>query len=440
MTATLPTSPATAPTAAPRTPSPVPRTPSPVPRARSAAPRVRLRGVDAARGIALIGMMAVHVLPDYTDDGAETWSFALFGGRSAALFAVLAGVSVAFMTGRAQVSRAAAGSTAAGLLARALVIGAIGLALGYADAELATVILPYYAMMFVLVVPVVLLPTWAVAATGVVTAVGVPALSYVLLQHLPEASLGNPGFGDVLQHPVQVLTEVTITGEYPALPWMAYLCAGVVLGRLSLGRLRVALGALGAGLALAVGAAVFSSVLLNTFHGVDHIRAAVEDSGLTASQTEDVLIFGADGTTPSSTWWWLALDKPHTSTPLDLMGTIGTALAVIGAMLLLGHLARRPLRRVVGWVQAPLAAAGTMTLSLYTVHLMFINSNHDTYPAMTSFVLQVVAVLALGLAWRATAGRGPLETLATAVSLRARRLVPARTVGRSHGRHRWGDR
>ncbi|WP_127782696.1 heparan-alpha-glucosaminide N-acetyltransferase domain-containing protein [Rhodococcus sp. X156] len=436
-------------------PSPAPR-PSPVPRtagpgAVGQLPRARLNGIDAARGIALVGMMAIHALPDFDPDtGAPTWSFLVFGGRSAALFAVLAGVSVAFMTGRARVRRGAAVPTAVGLLARAGVIGCIGLLLGYADPSLAMVILPYYAMMFVLVAPLVLLPTWAVAGAGVVAAVGGPALTHVLLPHLPAPSLDNPGFGDLVQGPGQLLAEVTLVGEYPALPWMAYLCAGLVLGRLSLGRAKVALVTLVSGLVLAVAAAVTSSLLLHTYGGVDRIRAAVDASNLTTSETEDVLVFGGDGTTPTSTWWWLALDKPHTSTPLDLAATTGVALAVIGVLLLVGHLAWPPVRRVLGAVQAPLVAAGTMTLTLYTVHLMFINSAHDTYPAMTSYLLQVVAVLALGLAWRSIAGRGPLETLATGAATRARRRVlavasapPSRRSGGRHrqrARHRWAPR
>ena len=60
---------------------------------------------------------------------------------------MLAGVGIAFLTGRRRVpSDVRPEEAAASLVARALVIGAIGLALGYADPEIATVILPYYAV------------------------------------------------------------------------------------------------------------------------------------------------------------------------------------------------------------------------------------------------------------------------------------------------------
>ncbi|HJY24110.1 MAG TPA: hypothetical protein VJ649_00360, partial [Actinomycetes bacterium] len=47
----------------------------------------RLLGVDAARGVALIGMMSVHINPAVTPAGETTTSYLIASGRSAALFA-----------------------------------------------------------------------------------------------------------------------------------------------------------------------------------------------------------------------------------------------------------------------------------------------------------------------------------------------------------------
>ena len=86
---------------------------------------------------------------------------------------MLAGVGIAFLTGRRRVSLGRpAGEAAASLVARALVVGAIGLALGYTDPEIATVILPYYAVLFLIAVPLVLLPTPALVALGPAVAAG----------------------------------------------------------------------------------------------------------------------------------------------------------------------------------------------------------------------------------------------------------------------------
>ena len=157
--------------------------------------------------------------------------------------------------------------------------------------------------------------------------------------------------------------------------------------------------------------------------GLSHIWAAQPASNLTVPETVEMLNLGGDGTVPTTTWWWLAVNAPHTSTTLDLAGTIGTAVAALGLMLLLTHVTVPVVRHLVWAVQTPLAAAGSMTLTLYTAHLMFLNSDYDVYDAGTGYRLQVVAVLLIGLAWRATAGRGPLESLVTAIANVARRKV-----------------
>src|SRR5688500_13218326 len=101
----------------------------------------RLVGVDAARGVALLGMVAVHVLPTLDRDGTPTLVGHVFGGRSAALFAVLAGVGVglAYRGARPPARGTAADDprtprfstlrAAAALSLRAVLIGALGLAL-----------------------------------------------------------------------------------------------------------------------------------------------------------------------------------------------------------------------------------------------------------------------------------------------------------------------
>ncbi|GIH16847.1 heparan-alpha-glucosaminide N-acetyltransferase domain-containing protein [Rugosimonospora africana] len=387
--------------------------------------RARLVAVDATRGVALLGMIAVHSLYESDPQGHPTIPFMIFGGRAAAAFAVLAGIGIAFMTGRKRVDRSAGRATAFTLMTRALVIGAIGLALGYTDGDLAVVILPYYALMFLLAIPLVFLPTWTVAVVGTLTAAGVPAITHVLIPHLPVPELDNYSFGYLVDFPGRLISEIAITGEYPAVSWMAYLCVGLVIGRLNLARLRVAILLIGTGAGFAVGAAVASSMLLNRYGGLAHIWAAQPNSVLTVPETTEVLRLGGDGTVPASSWWWLAVDSPHTGTPLDLLGTAGSAIGLLGIMLLIGHFTWPVLRRLTTMAQAPLAAAGSMTLTLYTAHIIFINSDYDTYDAHTGYFLQVAAVLLIGLAWRATAGRGPLEGLVTMLANRARRWATA---------------
>jgi hypothetical protein len=403
--------------------------------------------VDAARGVALLGMMAVHTLVADDADGHPTLSYALAGGRSAAAFAVLAGVGIAFMTGRARVPVGRDGTAAAASLAvRALAIGAIGLALGVTDAEIAGVILPYYAVLFGLAIPLVFLPTGALAAAGAAIAVAVPVLSHLLRSGLPEAHGDNPSIGYLLEDPLGLLLELSLTGFYPALPWVAYVFAGLVIGRLRLSSARVAAGLLTGGALLAVTAAAASWVALGPLGGGDQIKASAQAGGMSPAEVTDTLVFGAEGVTPTSTWWWLTTDAPHTSTPLDVLHTTGTAVALLGALLLFAHVTAPVPRAVVAAVLSPLAAAGAMTLTLYTGHILFLNSPLDDFDATTGYLLQVSAALAFAAAWSATMGRGPLERVVTTLAHRARRAVtaaptdPADRPGHPQTPHRVPDR
>lgn len=372
-------------------------------------------------------MMAVHALYAANASGRPTLIFSVSTGRAAAIFAVLAGAGIAFLTGRQRVRPGESGRSAvASLSARALVVGLIGLALGYTDADVASVILPYYAVMFLLAIPLVFLGTRVLAVIAVLIALGMPVLSQLIRVHLPLAEGANPSFSQLFTHPLGLLTELSLTGLYPALPWMAYMCAGMVLGRLRLSSTRVAATLLGVGVALATAAVVVSEWLLGPGGGLARITAvgtAVPD----LPTARAVLDFGGDGVTPTTTWWWLAVHAPHTASPPDLLHTTGVAVALVGALLLLGHLTAPGLRLVIGAVLGPLAAAGAMTLTLYTAHVIFMNSPLDVFGARPGYLVQVVAALLFALGWREAVGRGPLEALASWAARRARQAVTAST-------------
>jgi uncharacterized membrane protein len=107
---------------------------------KGAAASTRLAGIDAARGLALLGMMATHLMPTFESDAAltPTWIGLTFSGRAAALFAVLAGIGLALSTGK---QRPLEGSDLAaaprGIAERALVIAVVGLALGALELNVA---------------------------------------------------------------------------------------------------------------------------------------------------------------------------------------------------------------------------------------------------------------------------------------------------------------
>jgi len=88
--------------------------------------------------------MAVHVFATFDRHGTPTLATVLAEGRSATTFVLVAGVSLAFLSGgQGVVEGRARTAAAAGIAVRALLIGAIGLLLGYAnDASEIEVILP----------------------------------------------------------------------------------------------------------------------------------------------------------------------------------------------------------------------------------------------------------------------------------------------------------
>ncbi|MGI8987920.1 MAG: heparan-alpha-glucosaminide N-acetyltransferase domain-containing protein [Nocardioidaceae bacterium] len=360
---------------------------------RGGASRRRIAAVDAARALALIGMFAVHLLPGTDPDGSVSTSDLVFRGRSAAAFAVLAGVALS-LTGR---------TSAAGLVVRAALIGVLGLLLGSLDSGIA-VILAYYAVLFLLVIPLVGLRTRVLAASTVLVAVGVPVLSHVVRGGLPPKRGPSPDGGD-LAEPATLVTELLLTGYYPALAWTAYLCAGLAVGRLDLRSRRIAVWLGGAGVALAVGSVAVSQLLLS----LAPARAALP------ADASGVLV---SGTTPPTTWWWLATMGPHSSTPLDLAHTIGAALALLGLLLLLEPLAGRAL--------VPLAWLGSMTLTLYSLHVLAVADGVGPQDPEELFAVHVVVALLVGIGVRSHVARGPLEHVVSVASNAATRTAARR--------------
>ncbi len=382
----------------------------------------RLVGIDAARGLALFGMMAVHVMDPIGPDGDPSFTWGLAAGKSAALFALLAGVGVAFATGRRQPP---AGRTwvahAASLLVRALLIGAVGLLMGaLVPRELAGVILPYYAVLFVLAIPLLLLSVRALVVTAAAIAIGMPVLSHLLRAGEELVTEENHGFTQLFQQPGQVFRDLVLTGTYPALPWLAYLCAGLAVGRSLLSSRRVVVLMTLAGVGLAVGARLVSWFLLDVLGGRADLEAAALGSR-TREEYTDLLLWGPAGSTPTDTAWWLATVAPHSTTPLDLVSTTGVALAVLGVCILVGRTTTRGLR--------PLATAGSMTLSLYCLHLLLLSSGSMPRDDVASLLVQAVVVVGFALLWSRSHARGPLEEIVAQATGAVRRRAMAQGAG-----------
>jgi uncharacterized membrane protein YeiB len=178
---------------------------------------------------------------------------------------------------------------------------------------------------------------------------------------------------------------------------------------------------LGGGLTLALGAWLTSTVLLFHLGGLRHIQHA-DPAG--AGPARNVVLWDPERT---SSWWWLAIRAPHSTTPIDILHTLGSAMAVLGAMLLLTRLS------VVANALRPLAAAGAMTLTLYCGHLLVLATDLMSDRPFVVYGLLVVAALSFAFGWQTVKGQGPLERVVAAVSGRAHRAVAARPAEREPG-------
>lgn len=331
----------------------------------------RIPGLDLARAVAIAGMIAAHV----GDDGSrapdrEGWRWLwVADGRSSALFAVLAGVTISIMARRVTPAGMAPASRAHTVV-RIAVRGAMLIALGYVLDRLDTpidVVLTNLGLMFILVLPALHLPRTAqlALATLAMTAGSTVARA---------ASDGLDGW------PV---LEKLVSHHYPAASWAGYLLVGMAVGRTPLAR------------------------------GTTAAWLAASGAALTLAGYVEGMVLGSPppwSRTPGETW---ASVTPHANTTWELVGNTGWALLVIGACLAVA----RPSRAL-----APVLAFGSMSLTVYTAHLVVIWWVGDAMvwqPSNVAFVVLTLALIAAAAAWRAWVGPGPLERGLTLVSNRS---------------------
>jgi len=120
-------------------------------------------------------------------------------------------------------------------------------------------------------------------------------------------------------------------------------------------------------------------------------------------------------------WDELLLVGQHTSRPLGVLSSIGSAVLVIG---LCAVLVRLPWTRL---TLTPIRAAGAMTLTLYTVHVLwswrisvdYLHAHPDGLQPHTysDWLLQVIVLCAAATLWSVVIGKGPLEWLVRRLSV-----------------------
>lgn len=327
----------------------------------------RLAGVDLARGLAIVGMLAAHLvaLPSWSWTDPATWGD-IANGRSSILFATLAGVSLALMTGGSKPrSREAFRAARLRIGLRAILVWVIGIALAATGVPV-YVILPAYAVLFVMALPFLRLSPRILFVIAAVVALVMPfAVAQINTWPIWEGVTGEA-------------LDLVVGWHYPFLLWFAFIAAGLGIGRLALRDARVQVGLLCSGIVVAI-----------LGYGLDASGWSIEFAG------SEMLTADA-----------------HSSGIAEAIGSGGFALAIIGACLLL---CRTPLT----WVVLPLRAMGSMPLTAYSAQIIVWavwaaivlgdTGDLDGFRELHPF-WPLTAGIALGCTvWALTLGRGLLE-------------------------------
>ncbi|MEU1185450.1 DUF418 domain-containing protein [Streptomyces sp. NPDC005820] len=367
-------------------------------------PLGRLIGVDLARGLAVFGMYAAHVGPDPSQGGVTGHLMELAHGRASALFAFLAGFSIVLITGRRTPRTGRAGRQAvAKVVIRALVLLALGTALTLTGTPV-EVILAFYGLYFLLVLPLYRLGAGPLAVIAAGTALVMPQLLYVVQHALPA-----DGAGGVWAWPADAdgIVPLLFTGSYPALTWIPFVIAGMAVARLDLAdtavRTRLAL----TGGCLAVLGHGGSWLALHLVPGAltELGAAAWGDGGSAASAWWSDTWGYPDGSTPAG----LLVASPHSETTLSILANTGVAITVLAACLVAVDAFPR-----FHALARPVIAVGSMSLTAYVFHIVGIRLlGIEELPGSPPHVLLgfVVAVTVFATLWSRSFRRGPLEWL-----------------------------
>ncbi|HWH98136.1 MAG TPA: DUF418 domain-containing protein [Pseudolysinimonas sp.] len=347
----------------------------------------RLFGVDAARGIALLGMFAAHTI---FDSGEQ-----LFDGRPAILFATVAGVSLGLITGGASPPpRGERGTARLVVLIRGVVLVLLGLSLTTFLHPPIAVILDFYGFAFLLLIAVLFAARAVLGLLVAVITIAAPPIVDAVTEGTPFETLAEPA---------QLFARWLFYGEYPMVIWLAFLLAGLLLARTDL-RDRFT-----AGIALVLG----------TLAAVLGYASTLVIPGITA--------------------------EAHSGSTAEVVGSGGVAVAIIGGLSLLDStvgdsMASRPgerIARVLRFVLAPVAAAGAMALTLYVAHAIALTIIRaaDAEPERwqvpgPTFPALVVGSLVFATLWRRFVGVGPLEAGVRALTRFALRTPSPPTAGR----------
>lgn len=383
----------------------------------------RVVAIDLARFIAIVGMMAAHLL---TSVIYLPWIENVTSGFPSTLFAVLGGFGVVFSS-RKYLAQGRKAASLVAISSRGLVVIAIGLVMEVFPDHPIAVILVYYGFAIIVGSILVLIPSIPLLALTAVVSIGGP----LLLVAARGWTEGLTAAGMLDYSTVGAFaSSILLTGTYPVVTWSVYLAIGILVARLILapqpleqGRLVTTAVGVGGAVALLIGE-VTTTLRINAI-----APELAQVNGMTELELSQALRSNMFGAPFNGGWDALLIASPHSGSTADILRTAGSSVLLICALaLIFSFVPRTPL------VIQPLARVGASPLTVYVLHIALSAYAFQLYVLTTgpsnwwealgnskvmaaSFWWQLAIMLALGVYWMVTGRRGPLERLTTSVSV-----------------------
>lgn len=388
----------------------------------------RVVAIDLARFIAIVGMMAAHLLVSI---GTYDWLDPATSGFPSTLFAVLGGFGVVFAS-RKYLRAGRTGAAIVAVCARGLVVVAIGLIMEVFPDHLIAVILVYYGFAIMVGSLLVIIPTIPLTILTIVGSIATPLMIFAVVDMTQDSV--SSGMLDYASVPTFILS-VLFTGTYPALTWSVYLAIGIIVARQILEPRSLRDQRITAVVVSLCGAAAWLGAEIATTLRINAIApnlARVND--MTEAEVALALRFSQYGSPFNGGWDAILLGSPHSGTTADILRTAGASVLLISILVLIFSKATGP-----GKILAPFTRVGASPLTVYVLHIAMTAYSLWIYalvngpshwrdavggsPLMAaSFWWQLAIIMALGVFWAFTGRRGPLERLTTYLSASAVKL------------------
>ncbi len=365
----------------------------------------RLPGFDVVRAVALIGVVALNYYgygqfiegppsrpPTFLERVFDTGQGVL-STRFAATFVTVAGVGVVLLTNRARLGDdpTLVNEFRWRLVRRGLVLLGGGYVL---DWIWRGTILFYYGALFVIAAALFTLRIRWLVVIGTLAGLAAWLVQAWAVQRSFHGSYpswvfdgGRWGSSPAAMRSVRdLVTDIWLNGTHPLLPWLAFFCCGMTIGRLipHLDELRWPLVGIGA-------------VMLGGGYALATVLRIVSEDSSSALGAQVAL---------------LARTDPYSRAPLYTLTTLGSSIVAVATIAWLTD------RYAHSAPVEVLRRAGQLTLSLYVLHVLVFRAVVDQWhwvaPTRLGSALGLAAAywvfaIALGSWWQRFVGDGPLE-------------------------------